>query len=219
LITDVLVKIGPEVLPRLKAIAQANKKAEAVAAQVAKAAPAPAKEPRVTPLKGPAGLIEADLRGWFNTKDRNTDGKLDKAELAQALRGAGPKAVDFAPVGKDGKPLGAKDLVKFNDAAFLARVDRDGDGFVSRNEFEHWAQDFAQYQYELKKTQDEIAAAERRLNETKLTQAMRVQANLAIQASWANYHAARQRWAHLHWAHRHFVRLSAAAAAKAGKGK
>jgi hypothetical protein len=59
---------------------------------------------------GTVAILDA-LRQWFDDTDKNSDGYLDKDELA-----------DVDP-----------------DYAFLKQLDKDRDGMISRDEFESWA--------------------------------------------------------------------------------
>ena len=113
--------------------------------------------PTTTTLRG-------QLRLLFKTWDLNDDGYLDRQELAKAFRG--PKAKPYqapphakpednkdndndkdkpeakSPAGKGDKPDKA-DFAKYPDYVFLTELDADGDGKVSRKEFETWAHGYA----------------------------------------------------------------------------
>jgi hypothetical protein len=136
-------------------------------------------------------MIQSQLRGWFNANDTNKDDYLDKDELAVALRGKGAKAYDFTPPGQQPRTFTARDFPKYPDYSLLCRLDRDNDGKISRDEFELWAYDYADF---LKKDLDErvrLAQARDRLMEQNLSEAMRVQRAAAVAGMWNNYHAAR----------------------------
>jgi Ca2+-binding EF-hand superfamily protein len=117
-----------------------------------------------------ASAIKGQLRLLFKTWDLNDDGYLDKAELARAFRGPKAKPYDApAPTkgeeakdkdtkdkdardkdakdanakagGKDGK-AGKPEFMKYPDYVFLTELDGDGDGRISRKEFESWARGY-----------------------------------------------------------------------------
>jgi Ca2+-binding EF-hand superfamily protein len=113
-------------------------------------------------------LYLGPLRQWFSTTDANSDNYLDKEELAKAFRGPGAKPYDYVPPPKDDKKDADKkedkdptkdsgsssskgasktpskaDYSKYPDYVFLTQLDANGDGMVSRDEFESWAHDYA----------------------------------------------------------------------------
>ncbi len=186
-----LERLGPEAAP---AVQQALKKAKPEVNQAAAGVlkkmetqppPAPRKE-----LTGTAGLIQGQLRAWFTATDTNKDGFLDKPELARAMRGTKAAAFDVSPAGAGLKPFTPKEFDKYPDLAFLSRVDRDNDGKVSREEFERWAYDFAEFTKKDLDRRDEILAMQLRLRERGLSEAMRQQTEVAIQNAWTARHLA-----------------------------
>jgi Ca2+-binding EF-hand superfamily protein len=103
--------------------------------------------------------IREQLRLLFKTWDLNDDDYLDREELARAFRGPKAKPYEAPPSGKTednkgesksqaDKPTKAdkpdkQDYAKYPDYVFLTEVDENGDGKVSRKEFETWAHAYA----------------------------------------------------------------------------
>jgi Ca2+-binding EF-hand superfamily protein len=123
--------------------------ATAVLADAAKSpAPAPtdpSDPPGTTPYMG-------RLRELFAAWDLNSDGNLDKSELAKAFRGPEAKAYDYKKDGDKDQPSDAfkepttakkPDFAEYPDYHFLIQADQDGDGQISRAEFMTWARDYA----------------------------------------------------------------------------
>ena len=98
---------------------------------------------RAAPKKDPAGtaVYMGQLRLLFDTWDLNSDGYLDKHELAKAFRGPDAKPYEKPAGGtaENAKP----DLSKYPDHVLLVELDVNGDGKISKVEFENWARDFA----------------------------------------------------------------------------
>jgi Ca2+-binding EF-hand superfamily protein len=125
------------------------------------------------PKKDPAGtaLVMGQLRLVFATWDINGDGYLDKQELAKAFRGADAKAYERP---KDGSSTSAPDFAKYPDHALLIELDVNGDGRISKDEFEAWARDYAVALKHQEQAQKKIATAEHKLltlskNSSKMT--------------------------------------------------
>jgi HEAT repeat protein len=134
LLVEILVKIGPGALPAI---------------EYALLAPRPEIRGRLTrvverigPVKvvtaqaeltGQAGVIYNDLRGLFDRWDHGRRGYLDRMDLDRAFRAAHLEAVKANPKAKLERP-----------ESFLRRLDRDGDGKVSRAEYERWARGHAE---------------------------------------------------------------------------
>jgi len=86
-----------------------------------------------------------EFRAMFAAWDLNGDNYLDKAELAKAFRGEDAKPYVPKPTGKPADANAAKDpdASDYPDNDFLARLDQDGDGRISRAEYMAWAVDCA----------------------------------------------------------------------------
>jgi Ca2+-binding EF-hand superfamily protein len=112
------------------------------------------------------------LRAWFKAADLDSDGYLDKAELAKVFRGANAKPFDFKE-GDNGKDKDASrgqnetgdkpDYSKYADYIFLTQLDKDKDDKVSKDEFESWARDYAVQLKHLDEQLKKVLAAEQRL--------------------------------------------------------
>jgi Ca2+-binding EF-hand superfamily protein len=112
--------------------------------------------------------IMARYRLWFATTDANSDGYLDKEELAKVFRGLNARPYDYVPPPKEKKeeekkadkpdsegliekdkksetvkPDAKKDYSRYPDYRFLIQLDTDHDGQISRDEFETWAREAA----------------------------------------------------------------------------
>jgi Ca2+-binding EF-hand superfamily protein len=121
------------------------------------------KEPPDPPGTGP---YMDQLRLQFAAWDLNSDGNLDKEELAKAFRGPDAKPYDYKKpssdksistdttkdppkdsTSKDSSKDPAKtdktDYSQYPDYLFLTMLDKDGDGQISRSEFLAWGRDYA----------------------------------------------------------------------------
>jgi Ca2+-binding EF-hand superfamily protein len=120
-------------------------------------------------------LIMGQLRAVFAAWDLDKDGYLDKEELAKAFRGPNAKPFDYkapskndrdADTDKDSdtkKDTKKPDYSSFPDYQFLVQLDTDGDGKISRDEFESWARDYAVQLKKIADSQVLIAQAEAKL--------------------------------------------------------
>lgn len=187
-LVEALERLGPSAAPALMTALKAAKPevAKAAAQVIAKVESQPAPPPRKD-HSGMTGLMQSQLRGWFNAADTNKDGFLDKDELAHAIRGAKAKAYDYTPDGKPAKQFGPRDFAKFPDYAFLCRLDRDNDGKISRAEYELWAYDYSEYMKKDKDDRDRITQAQNRLAERGISEGMRLQREAAVAQLWAAY--------------------------------
>jgi hypothetical protein len=106
------------------------------------------------PKKDPPGTsaIMGQLRATFAAWDLNSDGYLDKEELAKAFRGSDAKPYDYKKdddKSKDGDSKGTggsttkPDYSKYPDYNFLVALDSNNDEKISKDEFESWARDYA----------------------------------------------------------------------------
>ncbi len=134
--------------------------------------PPPPPAPGVESSDPPGTTLYMDqLRALFAAWDLNGDDSLDKAELAQAFRGADAKPYDYKKTSDPSAPEPAAnpkttkkpDHSDYPDYNFLVRLDQDGDGQISRAEFMDWARDYA---VQIKQQTDEeakLAALEAKL--------------------------------------------------------
>jgi HEAT repeat protein/Ca2+-binding EF-hand superfamily protein len=191
---EALGRLGPEAAPILAKIKDARPEVtQAAAAAIKKIEAQPAAPPRKD-LTGTAGLMLADLRGWFTSADLDRDGYLDKAELTKAVRetnakSAAAKKTTTAASAKDVGKSSRLDLTLPDDAAFLSRLDRDNDGKISRDEFDRWAYDFADVSAKQLDEENRIKDMQQRLRDRQLSDAARLALELAIRQSWVNYYA------------------------------
>jgi len=80
--------------------------------------------------------ILAQLRGQFETYDRNDDKALDREELAKALRGPNAKVLEPS----EDADTKTKNADRTAEAIFIAKHDKDGDGIVQKKEFDTFAE-------------------------------------------------------------------------------
>ena len=153
----------------------------------------PAAEPKkeaAEPKKDPPGTgpIMTQLRAVFTAWDLNSDGCLDKEELAKAFRGSDAKPYDYksnkakdadknddkakdSESGKGSLSSTTKpDYSKYADYVFLTQLDKDNDEKISKDEFESWARSYAvslkkqlETLQKIEKTEAKLARAEAKL--------------------------------------------------------
>ena len=154
----------------------------------------PAAEPKkeaAEPKKDPPGTgpIMTQLRAVFTAWDLNSDGYLDKEELAKAFRGSDAKPYDYksnkakdadkndADKAKDSESgkgslssTTKPDYSKYADYVFLTQLDKDNDEKISKDEFESWARSYAvslkkqlETLQKIEKTEAKLARAEAKL--------------------------------------------------------
>lgn len=104
------------------------------------------------------GPVMGQLRALFTEWDDNKDNFLDKRELAKGFRDLQAKTVPAS-----GKAAPPKKGPSLPDQQFVARVDQDGDGRVSRDEFLNWAREYAVLLKNIAASEGKIAKAEARL--------------------------------------------------------
>jgi Ca2+-binding EF-hand superfamily protein len=151
----------------------------------------PAKEPPDPP--GTTVYMD-QFRSLFANWDLNSDGFLDKDELAKAFRGPDAKAYDYkksdstasdkdsskststdssskdgSTSSKDGTSSKAAkpDYTMYPDYNFLIAVDQDGDGQVSRSEFLSWARDYSTTMKQQADQEAKVLALEAKLQSAK----------------------------------------------------
>lgn len=124
--------------------------------------------------------IRGQLRLLFAEWDLNDDQFLDKEELAKAFRGGAAKPYDYqdphrkdkhgagpkgAPDKRSGKALPSKKspYKTFPDYLFLTQLDENGDGKISRKEWETWAKDYARQLRDFLKAEDQVRRAQARV--------------------------------------------------------
>ncbi len=117
---------------------------------LALAAPALGRPAKDKPDPAGTTLYMGQLRDLFATWDRNHDGYLDKQELARGFRGPKARAYDTNAAGSarssPGETAGGKagpDYGQYPDFHFLAQLDQNNDGKISRAEFLTWAREYA----------------------------------------------------------------------------
>jgi HEAT repeat protein len=190
---DALERIGHDAGPAVHKAVQ-NAKPEVVkltAPVLKKLSLQPAPKSRVAHT-GPVLLIQDQLLAWFVVIDINSDGFLDKQELAYAFRGPNARPYDYNPIGTAPKKIGASDFVQYADFAFLCRLDRNNDGRISRSEFEHWAYDYADFVKRDADERDRIMKARERCMERGISEAVRKHREIAVAQAWASYQEVRK---------------------------
>jgi hypothetical protein len=109
-------------------------------AAAALAAPAP----KIAPTGGNA-QVDAQLRVMFDKADANTDGFLDRDEIAKAFRGPRAKAPTGGIYDDKGNftPLYYQAKQKYPELVFLWAADKDGDNQLSWDEFRQYGEAYA----------------------------------------------------------------------------
>jgi hypothetical protein len=154
----------------------------------------------------------AVLRDWFKKADLNDDGYLNKLELAIAFRGPEAKPPDDPKDKPDGdKPKDSKhkpEPTKYPDQEFLQVLDADGDGQVSRAEFETWARGYAEQLKKQEEALKSIALMEEQLSRAAKSEAHQIESALARERA-AMKHLSKElqifekQWQHAMKSHRH----------------
>jgi hypothetical protein len=110
--------------------------------------------------KDPAGtsVIMGQLRELFARWDTNSDGFLDRTELAKAFRGSGARPAPSGP-----GSVSKSNIAHYPDLEFLVQVDQNGDGKLSRAEFLDWARGFASEYKRIKSGRQSAAQTQKKL--------------------------------------------------------
>jgi hypothetical protein len=124
------------------------------------------------PPDPPGTTIYMDqFRALFDAWDENSDGFLDKDELAHAFRGDKAKPFDTpkADTKKDDSTSDSKDTkkpdyTKYADYNFLVALDQDNDQKVSRKEFLSWARNYAVALKQQADAQNKLSQLQTKLN-------------------------------------------------------
>ena len=134
------------------------------------AAPLHGAGPKEKPDPAGTTLYMGQLRDLFATWDRNQDGYLDKQELARGFRGPKAKPYDGAggapaksPPGETPREKPAADYAQYPDFHFLAQLDQNNDGKISRAEFLTWAREYAVQWKKADALQAKLTAAQQKL--------------------------------------------------------
>jgi Ca2+-binding EF-hand superfamily protein len=141
--------------------------------------------PTASGKKVSASAIRGQLREVFAAWDLDDDGYLDKGELAKAFRGADAKPYDYKkPDNKKAdqdaardkgtsKPEKKPDYSSYPDYHFLIQLDQNGDGKISKKEWETWARDYTGQLKAYLDAQDNVQKANVRYSAAKTVAAQR----------------------------------------------
>lgn len=127
----------------------------------------------------PNNALKAQLDVQFDKADLNKDGHLDAEELAKVFRGPNARPIDHPEkIGKAPQPE------THPDHLFLSEYDKNGDGRISKTEFEKYEQKVAA---DAKRVADQQrllqqqAAQQRRILQQRIDQQRRLQQQLQRQ--------------------------------------
>jgi Ca2+-binding EF-hand superfamily protein len=144
------------------------------------------------------GPYMTQLRAWFKAADLDSDGYLDKEELAKVFRGSKAKPFDFKEGQDKEKKEGAQDkesspsqskpdYSKYIDYLFLTHLDKDKDEKISKEEFESWARDYAvQLKHQDDQTKKTLKAEQRLANATTRNEIQAAERELAAERDAMN---------------------------------
>ena len=130
----------------------------------------------------PNGVVKAQLDVQFAKAGLDKDGHLDAAELAKVFRGPNAKPIDHNAPNQAGKTPQPE---THPDHLFMTAYDKNGDGRISKSEFEKYEQkvaaDVKRLAEQQRRLQQQQAAQQRRLQQQLQQQQRRLQQQLQRQ--------------------------------------